>query len=105
MQSSFGTSCCGRKASNAAKIIIKGSVIHLGTLTDSEKPEDSPRKKSKNTIQKRIDFTRGGSFRHSRLLAKVREKVKGEGEKGRKIPLPFALCPQESKRDFCKRRP
>ena len=46
-------------------IIIKGSVIHLGTLTDSEKPEDSSRKKSKNRIQKRIDFTRGGSFRHS----------------------------------------
>jgi hypothetical protein len=35
-----------------------------------------------------------------RLLANVREKVKG---KGKKIPLPFDLFPQESERDFGKK--
>jgi hypothetical protein len=39
----------------------------------------------------------------SRVLAEVRGKVKGEGGKGRKMPLPFDLFPQQSKRPFCKR--
>ena len=47
------------------QILMPTYLIYLGTLTDSEKPENSPRKKSANRIQKRIDFTRGGSFRQS----------------------------------------
>jgi hypothetical protein len=40
----------------------------------------------------------------NRLLAEVREKVKGEGGKGRKIPFPFDLLPFPScKSPFCKR--
>lgn len=61
----LGTLGCGSTTSHATMVMINGNVIHLGILIDTEKPDDSPRKKNTNRIQKRIDFARGGSFRHS----------------------------------------